>query len=76
MPRGKIKTLVTDRGFGFIGSEGGGDLFFYQTALQGADYGVDFNSLRVGQEVEFEIGKGRDGRPQAINVRLLKPQSR
>lgn len=74
MPRGRIKTLVTDRGFGFIGSEGRGDLFFHHTALQGADYRVDFNSLKEGQEVEFEVGKGRDGLSQAINVRLVQPK--
>ncbi len=75
MPRGKIKKLVTDRGFGFISREGEGDLFFHHTALQGADYRIDFNSIREGQEVEFEVGTGRDGRPQAIKVKLVRPQS-
>jgi cold shock CspA family protein len=31
---------------------------------------VEFGSLREGQEVEFEKGQGRDGRPQAVNVTL------
>ena len=46
------------------------DLFFHRSQLQG----VDYDSLREGQEVEFEVGQGRDGRPQAVKVRLAQPQ--
>jgi hypothetical protein len=35
---------------------------------------VEFNSLREGQEVEFEKGQGRDGRPAAVKVRLTETQ--
>ncbi len=66
MPKGAIKRLVADRGFGFIRTAEGKDLFFHRNQLEG----VDFNSLREGQQVEFEVGKGRDGRPQAVRVRL------
>ncbi|OGO36829.1 MAG: hypothetical protein A2147_10095 [Chloroflexi bacterium RBG_16_57_8] len=69
MPKGTIKRLVPDRGFGFIQSGEGSDLFFHSTELQGAV----FATLREGQEVEFEIGKGRDGRAQAVKVRLTQP---
>ncbi len=31
---------------------------------------MEFNSLREGQEVEFEKGQGRDGRPCAVKVKL------
>ena len=34
------------------------DLFFHRNELEG----VEFASLREGQEVEFEVGRGRDGR--------------
>ena len=68
MPKGKIKRLVSDRGFGFIGQADGSDLFFHSSELQG----LDFASLREGQEVEFEVGKGRDGRAQAVKVRLVR----
>jgi len=27
-----------------------------------------------GQEIEFEVGQGRDGRKQAVNVRLAEPK--
>ena len=65
MPSGTIRRLM-DRGFGFIKTEREEDLFFHRNELQG----VDFNSLREGQEVEFEVGRGRDGRSQAVRVRL------
>jgi len=69
MPKGTIATL-TDRGFGFIKAEGETDLFFHRNEVEG----VEFNSLREGQEVEFEKGQGRDGRPSATKVRLAQPE--
>ncbi len=65
MAKGTIGRLM-DRGFGFIKIEQEGDLFFHRTELEG----VEFNSLREGQEVEFEKGQGRDGRPCAVKVKL------
>ena len=65
MAKGTIARLM-DRGFGFIKTEEGGDLFFHRNELEG----VEFNNLSVGQEVEFEKGQGRDGRPQAVKVRV------
>ena len=70
MPKGIIKHL-TDRGFGFIKTEQGEDLFFHHNELQG----VDYNSLRVGQRVEFEIGRRHDGRSQAVRVRITEYQA-
>jgi CspA family cold shock protein len=70
MPKGTIARLM-DRGFGFIKEEGGGDLFFHSNDLEG----VEFNSLSEGQEVEFEKGQGRDGRPKAVNVKLAEAQA-
>ena len=71
MAKGTIKRLITDRGFGFIQIEQGEDLFFHRSELQG----VDFDSLREGQEVEFEVGRGRSGRPQAVKVRLAQAKA-
>ena len=70
MPKGTTRRLVADRGFGFIRTERREDLFFHRSQLQG----VDYNSLREGQQVEFEVAKGRDGRPQAVRVRLAQPK--
>jgi len=69
MPKGTIRQL-TDRGFGFIKTEDETDLFFHRNDLEG----VEFNSLSEGQEVEFEKGQGRGGRPAAVKVRLAQPE--
>ena len=69
MPKGTIRRLM-DRGFGFIKTEQEKDLFFHSNSLEG----VEFNSLSEGQEVEFEKGQGRDGRPTAVKVRLAEAQ--
>ena len=69
MPKGTIRRLM-DRGYGFIKTEQEGDLFFHRNDIEG----VEFNSLSEGQEVEFEMGQGRDGRPQAVKVRLAQPE--
>ncbi len=70
MPKGKIK-LISDRGFGFIRTAEGKDLFFHRKELEG----VDYDSLREGEEVEFEVGRDRIGRPQAVRVRLAQPKT-
>ncbi len=69
MAKGTIRRLM-DRGYGFIKTEQEEDLFFHRNDLEG----VEFNSLNEGQEVEFEKGQGRDGRPQAVKVRLAQPE--
>jgi CspA family cold shock protein len=69
MAKGTIARLM-DRGFGFIKTEEGGDLFFHRNELEG----VEFNNLRAGQEVEFEKSQGRDGRSAAVKVRLTKAE--
>ena len=63
MPQGTIKKLVTDKGFGFIDGKGG-DLFFHHTAVTG----VQIEDLRVGQQVEYDEGRGPKG-PRAENIR-------
>ena len=69
MPKGTIRRLM-DRGYGFIKTEQEEDLFFHRNDLEG----VEFNSLTEGQEVEFEKGEGRDGRTQAVKVRLAQSE--
>ena len=70
MPKGTISRIM-DRGYGFIKTEQEEDIFFHRNDIEG----VEFNSLSEGQEVEFEKGKGQDGRPKAVNVRLAQPKS-
>ena len=71
MAKGTIKKLITDKGYGFIQTEEGKDLFFHQSQLQG----VDYSSLKEGQEVEYEAGTGRSGRPAADKVKLSQPKA-
>ena len=63
---GVIKRL-NDRGYGFIGREGEEkDLFFHSNSL----IDVDFNSLREGDKVEFEVEQSEKG-PNAVKVKKL-----
>lgn len=63
--KGTIKTL-TDRGYGFIApDEGGDDLFFHANNL----VGVEFDRLQVGDEVEFEVTESEKG-PNAADVEM------
>lgn len=63
MQKGTIKRL-TDRGFGFISREGEDkDLFFHAKELQG----VEFNDLKEGDAVQFEVSESPKG-PSATNV--------
>jgi len=61
---GTIRTLRTDKGFGFIKDAGGKEYFFHQSAVQGGG----INDLREGDSVDFEVGQGPKG-PRAENVR-------
>ncbi|MFN0197416.1 MAG: cold-shock protein [Planctomycetaceae bacterium] len=56
MARGTIKKL-TDRGFGFIKTDNGTDLFFHSKSVQGAS----FDELQEGQEVTYTEGRGPKG---------------
>ena len=61
---GTIKRLVREKGFGFIQATDGQEYFFHRTALQGND----FDTLREGQAVTFDVEKSPKG-PRATNVR-------
>ena len=67
MARGTIKSVVAERGFGFVAQEGGGgDLFFHASSVRGAT----FEGLRVGRRVEFDAEPDPGGRgARAIDVR-------
>jgi cold shock protein len=62
---GKVKRLVTDKGFGFILAEDGNEYFFHQSACTG----MRFDDLREGQAVTFNKGQGPKG-PRAEDVKL------
>ena len=62
--RGTIKRLIRDRGFGFIRSSDGQEVFFHRSSLQQ----MDFDGLKEGDTVEFEVERGEKG-SRATNVR-------
>ncbi len=65
MPTGRVKWYDTDKGFGFLTSDDGGDVFVHKAALPA---GID--TLSSGQRVEFGVVESRKGN-QALQVKLL-----
>lgn len=63
MAKGKVKWFSNQKGYGFITSEDGKDVFVHYSAIGGDGY----KTLEEGQEVEFEITQGPKGE-QATNV--------
>lgn len=67
MPQGTVKWFNSEKGFGFITPDGGGnDVFVHYSEIQSNG----FRTLDENQRVEFEIGQGTKG-PQAQGVRAL-----
>ena len=63
MAEGTIKRL-TDRGFGFIDTGSGEDMFFHSSNVEGTTY----DDLYEGQRVSYTEGRGPKG-PRAENVK-------
>jgi CspA family cold shock protein len=61
--KGTVKWFNNAKGYGFIGREGGPDVFVHYSAISSEGY----KSLQEGDPVEFEIVQGQKG-PQAANV--------
>ena len=66
MKKGNIKSLVQDRGFGFVRDDSGTDFFFHATGCITA-----FNSLIVGQRVTFDLVSENSGRVRAYKVEQM-----
>jgi len=66
MAQGTIKKLVTEKGFGFISGDQS-EFFFHRSAVVEGS----FESLRVGQRVEYEVDSDRGKGPRAKEVKIL-----
>ena len=63
MPSGTVKWFNDKKGYGFIESDDGGDVFVHHTSIQESG----FKSLSEGERVTFEVKQGDKG-PNAVNV--------
>lgn len=68
MPTGKVKWYDSEKGFGFIESDEGEDVFVHTTALP-----AGVTTLKNGARVEFGIADGKRGK-QALAIRLMDPR--
>lgn len=65
MPTGKVKFFDEEKGFGFIASDDGSEVFLHISALPAGT-----TSIRPGSRVDFGIVDGKRG-AQALSVRVL-----
>ncbi len=66
---GTVKWFNSEKGYGFIQQEeGGDDVFVHFRQINNTGYGRV--SLEEGQKVSYEVGEGQKG-PQAENVTIL-----
>ena len=64
MANGTVKWFNEVKGYGFLTTEEGNDIFVHYTSIEGEG----FRTLNEGDEVEFEVTDSPKG-PQAINVK-------
>ena len=67
MAQGIVRWFSNEIGYGFITQEGGDDLFVHYSEIKMDGY----RTLNEGEAVKFEIGEGKNGKRQAINVERL-----
>ena len=66
MPTGKVKWYDSEKGFGFVQSDEGDEVFLHATVLP-----AGVLTIKPGTRVEFGIADGKRG-PQALSLRILE----
>jgi len=66
MTNGTVKWFNDRKGYGFIESEDGGDVFVHHSGIEA----TGFKSLNEGDRVTFDIEQGNKG-PAAVNVKVV-----
>ena len=69
--KGTVKYFDGTKGWGFITDESGNDVFVHYSSIQMEGS----KSLNQNDVVEFEIGEDKDGRTQAVNVKVVSESS-
>lgn len=67
MSKGTVKKWFDDKGYGFIGREGDADVFVHFSSI----IAEGRKSLNIGDAVEFDVEAGRNGKPEAKNVKAV-----
>lgn len=63
---GRVQWFNNAKGYGFLGRDGGPDVFVHYSSIMSSGY----KSLKEGQPVEFDVIQGDKG-PQADQVKLI-----